>query len=180
MIQNISRNLPRNGVWPTRRIVDIEDITVHHSASPTSGTPYSFAKFHTSSKIRGGKGWPQIAYHYVIAEGGEIYQCLPLDAHSSHNGFNNKKAIGICLIGNFEEHDVPALQRQALEWLILDLKTFTPNQSDIALPNLKYLMGHREYKGSTLCPGKHLPIEPLRQLTNLAFRDTIKKRQLRR
>lgn len=170
MIENVSRALPRTGVWRTRPISAITDITVHHSATPTSGTPWSFATFHTRSRFRGGKGWPQIGYHYVISAEGKIYQCLPLDAHSNHNGFNNRNAVGICLVGNFEEHDVPAVQMEALVWLINDLKVFVPNGTDVALPNLKYLMGHREYKGGTLCPGKNLPIEPLRLLTDLSFR----------
>ncbi len=142
------------------------DITVHHSATPLNHTPLSFARYHIASSSRKllvakrGKGWPAIGYHFVITPDGMVNQCLMLNAWSNHNGYNNGHAIGICLVGNFEKLPPTPAQMEALSGMIEWLKK--------ALPSIKNLMGHREYpvrqnESRTLCPGKYLSIEPLRE-----------------
>lgn len=165
-IKNITHTLPRRGGWPKRRLSAITDITVHHSGSPANHTPLSFARYHIGStskqipKSNRGKGWPAIAYHFVITADGTVNQTLILDEWSNHNGYNNGHAIGVCLVGNFEEHEPTPAQMEALHTLIIWLKA--------ALPSIKTLMGHREYpvkqnETRTLCPGKYLSIVPLRE-----------------
>ena len=156
--KNFIKKLPVKGTgWPNRLLTDVTDITVHHSAEAANIGPDNFARYHTLSKYKGGKGYPAIAYHFVIMADGEIRQCLKMAAHSSHNGYNNKKAVGVCLCGNFEEYAPTSEQYAALDELIDMLKG--------QLPRVKYLNGHCEYPkayGRTLCPGKNLSIEPLR------------------
>lgn len=164
---NIINTLPKIGRgWPKRRLESITDITVHHSATALNHTPLNFARYHTGSASkrlpanRRGKGWPAIGYHFVITPDGTVNQCLPMAAWSNHNGYNNGHALGVCLVGNFEEHDPTAWQMAALDELIDYLK--------IKLPRIKNLMGHREYpvrqnEFRTLCPGKFLSIVPLRE-----------------
>jgi N-acetylmuramoyl-L-alanine amidase len=153
------KKLPVKGLgWPLRLLSDVTDITVHHSAEPGNIGPDNFARYHTLSKYKGGKGYPAIAYHLVIMPDGEIRQCLKLAAYSSHNGFNNKKAVGVCLCGNFEETVPTDAQLVALDDAIELLKA--------QIPTIKYLNGHCEYPkpaGRTLCPGKNLSIVPLRE-----------------
>lgn len=169
---NIINTLPIKGTgWPKRRLDAITDITVHHSATQPNHTPRSFAVYHTASNSKKlpvnkrGKGWPGIGYHFVITPDGTVNQCLLMSAWSNHNGYNNGHAIGICLVGNFEEYEPTAFQMQALSELIEYLKKVRPS--------IKNLMGHREYpikqnEGRTLCPGKYLSIVPLREKHDLA------------
>jgi len=149
-------NLPKNGNWPTRKASEITDITVHHTAGGVSETLRDIALWHIN-----GKQWPGIAYHFVISKDGTIYQVNPVDAYTKHNGFNNRGAIGVCLQGNFEENYPSSAQIYSLYWIVRDLKN--------RYPNIRYLMGHKEYKGATLCPGKNLNIDLIRQGTGLDF-----------
>jgi len=153
---NIIKNLPiRKRGWPLRPIEGITDITVHHAAAPDNHGPNQFAAWHTS-----GKGYPAIAYHVVITRDGTVHQCLPFGAWSSHNGYNNKHAIGVCLAGNFEVGEPTKEQLEALNEFIISVR--------LQVPSIKYLCGHREYpvsrgRGRTLCPGKHFDMEGLRK-----------------
>lgn len=143
--------------WPPRPMSGVDSITVHHSGEDAKYGPGNFANYHTLPEKKGGKGWPAIAYHFVIMPDGEVRQCLKMAAYSSHNGYNNKRAVAICLCGNFENTEPTTAQWEALNECIDMLKG--------AIPSVKYLNGHCEYPkkfGRTLCPGKNLSMVPLR------------------
>lgn len=156
---DITKTLPIKGRgWPFRSLKTVTDITVHHAGAPDHHGPSQFAAYHVLPKSKQGKGYPAIAYHFVILPDGTINQCLPLTAWSSHNGFNNKNAIGVCLAGNFENHPATDAQMESLGWVIRHIRE--------VVPYVKYLCGHREYPkriGRTLCPGKFFDMEALRQ-----------------
>jgi len=63
----------------------------------------------------------------------------------------NTEGIGICLIGNFDQHEPTPGQMAALEMLVLALR----ERHRIALEDI---LGHGELK-NTRCPGRLFPME---------------------
>jgi hypothetical protein len=155
--QLLSEIRPRDtwGARPLRSNHDamapINAITVHHTAysrpAPGQGSSAmrSIQRDHQDSE-----GWADIGYHFVIDPEGGIWEGRPLLAQGAHAGDSqsNRGNIGVCLMGNFEESDVPWAQRTALERLLESLRNhFVLARSDVH--------PHSRYR-STLCPGRDL------------------------
>lgn len=149
-IENIIMDLPHNGAWQERPRQGITDITIHHSASGVSEKASSMANWHIV-----GKKWPGIAYHFLVYHDGRVYQTNPIKSLTFHNGFNNRAALGICLVGNFTKRPPTAEQLFMTQLLCLALR--------VELPNLHYCTGHGEYKNGSLCPGHFLRMEAFRE-----------------
>ena len=163
-IINAINLLPRNGKWKKRDVSKITDITIHHGASSQNATIEDYNRWHIEEK-----GWPSIGYHYVINKDGKVFQTNYLDSLSYHNGYNNTVAIGICLIGNFDNYRVPETQYNSLIWLINYLKKIKK------LKSLTRVIGHKEYvRGKTACPGRYFPIEKTRKIVNMKGVDEYK------
>lgn len=108
-----------------------------------------------------------IPYHFVIGNGNGMRMGEVTETERWGNTIwgahvrsvdRNLRGIGICLIGNFETHEVPEAQYQALVGLVRTLKAaHNIKDSDVSL--------HGETPGEqTLCPGRNFPRE-------LFFRD---------
>lgn len=149
--EDIISKLPRRGEWKVRRMRDIVDITIHHTAAPVQ-SPQTIANWHV-----GHKGWPAVGYHYLVYPDGSVFQCNEDLDISYHNGFCNRDSIGVCLVGNFEVHQLPLAQWVTAINLVLALKRL--------YPSIQTVTGHREYKGATLCPGKNFDLLTFRSLT---------------
>ena len=104
--------------WPNRW----SHIVIHHSAG-NYGTIEFLQEVHRERQ--GGDPVDAIPYHYVIGNGnglgmGEIASDWRQEfdiwgTHlSANNMLKNFLGLGICLIGNFDEHNVPAPQFEAL------------------------------------------------------------------
>lgn len=141
MINRIVESLPKNISKPyrNRSLNQIEEITIHHSASDSS-TIGRMADYHIS------KGWGGIGYHYVIDKSGDIHQTNYLTTLSYHSGGRNTKAIGICLIGDYSTKEPPFEQLKSLDYLVNHLR------SALIIKDVK---AHNETK-ATICPGEYL------------------------
>lgn len=182
-VKYIADQLPSRGRWPQRELGEVTDITIHHTAAPVSQTPEQIAAFHLNkhrmlAKSHGVKQsrprpWPAIAYHYLVYPDGTVLQTLDDSANSWHNGYNNTHALGVCMVGNFEKTEPTEIQLRNMLLLVAALKAL--------YPSVKYLMGHREYKKATLCPGANVDMNALRAAVKLevnpdaAFPDTLKQ-----
>jgi N-acetyl-anhydromuramyl-L-alanine amidase AmpD len=136
-------------------------IVIHHSAG-SHGDIAFLNRVH--SERQAGDPIDAIPYHYVIGNGnglamGEVASDWRqgYDIWGAHvSGRNtdwNFRGIGVCLIGNFENHEVPPPQYQAL------LKLTRQLMSDYAIP-VANVNGHGYIAGeATKCPGKHFPME---------------------
>lgn len=153
---NVIRKVSRQGTWPKRDLSGITDITVHHAASSDSATWEDFNRWHKNEK-----GWPSIGYHTVIYQDGTRYIVNPLDSYTYHNGFNNKVAIGVCLVGNFDVNKPNQVQLDSLVSYVKELK------KDKKLSSLRRLIGHKEYANTTACPGRYFPTENIRAQTKM-------------
>jgi len=138
-------------------------IVIHHSAG-TFGNIDFLQKVHRNRQAN--DPIDAIPYHYIVGNGkglalGDVdsdwRQAYGIwGAHvSSNNSDRNMRGIGICMIGNFEQHSVPEPQYQALLSLVRKL------MQQHAIPP-SHVSGHGHIKGeSTLCPGKHFPMSRL-------------------
>lgn len=129
-------------------------IVAHHSAVDT-GNAQIYGDYHKRRGMQNG-----LAYHFVIGNGsksgdGEIemgdrwFRQLHGGHVSSHEV--NERGIGICLVGNFENHPPTARQMAALHALVAYLRDLVPNRTRVAV--------HREIDGRnhTVCPGRYFP-----------------------
>lgn len=142
--------------WPNRW----KYIVIHHSAGN-----YATIEFlqQVHRERQSGDPIDAIPYHYVIGNGnglgmGEIASDWRQEfdiwgTHVSENNMaRNFAGIGICLVGNFEETDVPTPQYDAL----LALTKFLMGRYDIPPENVS---GHGMTEGeSTMCPGRKFPL----------------------
>jgi N-acetylmuramoyl-L-alanine amidase len=132
-------------------------IIIHHSGTE-EGSALQFHRWHLN------KGWDKgVGYHFVIDNGlsekqdGQI-ETTPRwikqeDGAHCKAGEMNPRAIGICLVGNF---DTDRVSRKQMESLILLVNKLRRNYN---IP-LDHVIGHGKVHGaSTHCPGKRFPWE---------------------
>jgi LysM repeat protein len=130
-------------------------LVVHHSAIKYGNA----AKYDAAHRRRGMQNG--LAYHFLIGNGidsgdGEIeigprWHKQLLGGHVKSYRIN-LTAIGICLVGNFEETHPSRRQLEAFTQLMDWLRGGI-------LPNVRHFAGHRELKGErTICPGKNFPL----------------------
>lgn len=132
-------------------------IVLHHTASE-SGDVASIDRDHRQRKDSQGRPWRGIGYHFLIGNGHPMAdgaveatfrwkQQLP-GAHSGDREHNDA-GIGICLVGNFNQHPPSKEQLAALERLLKVLRQ--RYQIDAA-----HVLTHRDVR-ETQCPGKLFP-----------------------
>ena len=134
-------------------------IVIHHSATPTGGMA-AFDKAHKA------KGWDGVGYHFVIGNGTdtadgqiEVTPRWPIQKHGAHaktpDNQYNEHGIGICLVGNMDDHPPSAKQMASLEKLVAYLAdTYRVKQSNI--------LGHKMTGKQTDCPGSMTNIAQIR------------------
>ncbi len=133
-------------------------IVVHHSASD-KGTPESMDQSHRQ------RGWDELGYHFVIGNGlgypdGKVYVGARWDKqkHGAHckvpGNYYNEHGIGICLMGNLEDHPPTDAQMQALAHLVMYLESQCGFSYDRVLT-------HGGITGKTLCPGRYFSTNDL-------------------
>ena len=141
--------------WPRRW----KYIVIHHSAG-NFGTIEFLQEVHRDRQA--GDPIDAIPYHYVIGNGnglgmGEIASDWRQEMNiwgthvSANNMARNFLGLGICLVGNFEETDLPAPQFDALVTLTRSLM----RRYDIS-PAKVGLHGNIDGE-STKCPGRLFP-----------------------
>lgn len=117
-------------------------IVVHHTAG-SSDTPQSIESFHMSK-------WSDIAYHFIIAKNGTIYQGryggpTVMGAHAKGA---NSGSVGIVMVGNYENESPTQASIASLEKLVRSLKQ-KYNANTVTI--------HKKVGStSTACPGKNM------------------------
>ncbi|HCW31930.1 MAG: N-acetylmuramoyl-L-alanine amidase family 2 protein [Candidatus Peregrinibacteria bacterium GW2011_GWE2_39_6] len=145
--------------WPLEYAKNIQKIVIHHTAStPNLADPAASVRaiyyYHAITR-----GWGDIGYNYLIDPEGNIYEGRyggdgVVGGHS--RGYNTG-SIGIALIGNYQDSEVPYAVLDSLTKLIvakadlfkINIAGFSSFRGEV-IPNL---VGHRDV-GSTACPGK--------------------------
>lgn len=137
-------------------------VVLHHTATDAGSVPAIDAA-HRRRLDADGNPWLGIGYHFLIGNGhgmpdGAVEPTFRWDrqiagAHAGDRDLN-ATAIGIALVGNFEESEPTAAQRLALTRLIEKLAIEHDIDADAVL-------AHRDAK-PTLCPGRHFPLAEAR------------------
>lgn len=161
-IQNWNVQTPEKDLWkPTAKPREWKYIVVHHTASE-KGNVESINEEHQKKKDAKGNPWLGIGYHFLIGNGngmpdGEVeptfrWRQQLQGAHAgSSDPVYNQKGVGICLVGNFENHAPTAKQLTSLKKLVKSLKgTYKISSKDV--------IGHRDVR-ATECPGKLFPMQ---------------------
>lgn len=140
--------LPSTGRW--------QYIIIHHSATEV-GNAELFDRGHRKRGF-----WNGLGYHFVIDNGtsgtndGQIETSHrwihQMDGAHCNAMDMNKKGIGICLVGNFDEEKVSREQLNSLVWLVRQL------QAKYRIPSKRVLQHHEvPGKNGTHCPGRRFP-----------------------
>lgn len=155
-------------------IADVDEtewqyLVIHHSAT-VSGSVELIHEQHLKRRDTDGNPWLGIGYHFVIGNGqgmadGAIQATFRWkeQIHGAHSGSAvvNARGIGICVIGNFENSSPSIAQLKSLKTLV----RFLAVRHRITPENL---MGHADVK-ATACPGKHFPLNDVRQVISAPF-----------
>ncbi|MES2792840.1 MAG: peptidoglycan recognition family protein [Planctomycetota bacterium] len=161
-VPNFNVQTPGKDLWkPTAKARAWKYLVVHHTASER-GSVESIHEEHQKKKDANGNAWLGIGYHFLIGNGngmpdGEIeatfrWRQQLQGAHAgSSDPVYNQQGIGICLVGNFQNHEPSAKQMASLKKLVRSLKgTYRIASKDV--------IGHRDVR-ATECPGKLFPME---------------------
>jgi len=161
------KNIPREWLPPSSAEKKWTAIVLHHSGTE-NGNAAIFDKWH-----REGNHWEGVGYDFVIGNGtdsgdGEVevtfrWRQQRTGAHcKTPNNWANEKAVGICLVGNFNHSTPTAQQMRSLVRLIDFL------QKRYGIPKSR-IYGHNTTPGAqkTACPGKKFPMSQLK--STLAF-----------
>ncbi|MFW5699791.1 MAG: N-acetylmuramoyl-L-alanine amidase [Bacteroidota bacterium] len=146
-----------------RILNEVHNIIVHHSAGSNTNTNYTDVVRNIYLYHTGVNGWSDIGYNYVVAQDGSIFKGRdpgPLAQDSvmgAHFCGSNSGTLGICVLGNYVETEVPNDALLSLTGLIT-WKTFRDTMNPAGMyphplnSTLNVIAGHRD-GCNTLCPG---------------------------
>lgn len=166
--RSIDKNIPADWLPPSGVEKRWTAIVIHHSATE-NGNAAIFDKWH-----REGNYWEGVGYDFVIGNGtdsgdGQVevtfrWREQKPGAHCGGTPGNwaNKDAVGICLVGDFNNAVPTRRQMRSLLKLIRFL------QRRYGIPQSR-IYGHNTTPGArvTDCPGKRFPMARLKSMLGL-------------
>ena len=144
---------------------DYTKLTIHHAAgwqatnlNDGKAAVKAIQDFHID-----GRGWSDIAYHFLIDDAGNIYQGRPETVQGAHTLNNNSGNIGICFLGCYDPPyeqtaGISCHQRLTEESRAAVVHLFAWIIETYDYPNADLLKGHRDYYdyARTSCPGQNI------------------------
>lgn len=128
----------------------IERLTIHHTASrldDNTRAPHhvrGHQRFHQRDR-----GWPDLAYHFIVDRNGYVYQGRPLWARGdTGTTYDPSGHFLVCCEGNFDEQKPSALQVESLVRVL----AWASAEFRVAPGTMR---GHHDW-AKTSCPGKNL------------------------
>ena len=139
---------------PESRLHEPRFITLHHAGVEWKAGDDPLAKaqklqaWGKKSVEEGGKDWPDLPYHFLIAPDGRILEGRPTKYEPETNtSYNVNGHIGVLLWGNFEIQRVsPAQVESAVQLVAWLAEKFKVDE--------KLIRGHQDVGTDTDCPGK--------------------------
>ena len=122
----------------------ITDIIVHCTATPEGKafTVQDIRRWHTTPKAKGGQGWSDIGYHYVVCLDGSVHPGRDVNIIGAHCSGHNSHSIGVVYVGGCaadgktpKDTRTP-IQKTALTQLLKQLRQLYPKAR---------IVGHRDY-----------------------------------
>lgn len=135
---------------------EITEIIVHCTATPKGQerTVDQIRAIHMAPVSKGGRGWSDIGYHYLVYLDGSVHEGRDVDTIGAHCLYHNSNSIGVCYVGgvsnipNMAYSQLPAEdtrtpeQKVALLSLLKELKRLYPKAT---------IHGHRDFANKA-CP----------------------------
>lgn len=124
----------------------IERMTVHHTAAVLSDNRDAPARARQHQAYHMGRGWPDLAYHFLIDAEGNVYEGRPVWARGdTGTEYDPTGHFLVCMEGDFDQQEVSDAQWQrTADLLAWGAAEFGVDPGTIA--------GHRDY-AATSCPG---------------------------
>lgn len=120
------------------------DTIVIHCAATRAGVDIDAAtirQWHVSPVSKGGRGWNDIGYHFVIRLSGQVEIGRPIAVIGAHVAGFNTGSIGVCYVGGLNGRGAPADTRtppqlHAMAVLVRELRR--------DFPKISRIVGHRD------------------------------------
>ncbi len=121
----------------------ITDIAVHCTASRegVDQTVEQIRAYHTAPVSKGGRGWSDIGYHYVVYLDGTVHEGRDVNISGAHVSGYNAHSIGVVYVGGLDSKGKAKdtrteKQKAALLALLVDLRKLYPEAR---------IRGHRDF-----------------------------------
>lgn len=121
----------------------IDEIIVHCTASREGQeqTVEQIRRDHTTPVSKGGRGWSDIGYQYVVYLDGTVHEGRDVDISGAHVSGHNAHSIGVVYVGGLDKDGKPKdtrteAQKAALLLLLMDLRKLYPKAR---------IRGHRDF-----------------------------------
>ena len=125
----------------------IESMTVHHAGDQTSYTGPQ--RFRAWQDLHQGRGWGDLAYHYIIGVDGTIYEGRAVDyAGDTGTDYDPTGHFLVVVEGNFEQDQPTEAQLDSLVHVL----AWASTAFDVPASTIT---GHRDH-ANTVCPGGNL------------------------
>jgi len=156
------------GARPPKRttpIYNYEYLTIHHAAgwAASNLTEGKQAVKEIQDFHMDGRGWDDIAYHFLVDDAGNIYQGRPETLRGAHTLNWNDYNIGLCVLGCFDppyeaSAGIPCHQHLTQKAHDAIVHLFAWLIETYNYPNADLLKGHRDYYdyAHTSCPGQNI------------------------
>jgi hypothetical protein len=127
----------------------IEQITVHHTAVLLDDNGAGPGRVRQHQEYHQSRGWPDLAYHYVIDAGGNIYEGRPVDAvGDTGTDYDPTGHLLVCCEGDFNQQEITPAQYESL----VQILAWGANEFGV---DPAAIQGHRDL-AATSCPGDTL------------------------
>lgn len=162
--------------YELRPLAGVDTLAAHYTGDPDPAgsvlgygnvTPANTARYQVTKSE--GDLFPEIAYHFIIAAEGTLYQCLDIAKRSWHVGAANTRAVGVLLTGFGRKGRPTAIQLATLAHLYDSLQNHLGHTITLA--------GHKAL-WPTDCPGDLADVW-LAEVATLPKHPTMDLRQLR-
>lgn len=144
--------------WPLQYTNDIKFLAVHHTATTAdlNNPRQAIRNIQYYHAVK--RDWGDIGYNYIIDQQGNIYEGREGGEKviGGHSREINKVSVGISILGNYQNEDVPEAAMESLTKLLKSLSdqyNLDVNGYDIyESKSYPVLGGHSDYS-ATSCPG---------------------------
>lgn len=142
-----------------RGLSDITKILLHH-AEASICTAEDIHRWHLN------KGWAGAGYNYLVRKDGKIYELRDIEYVPAAAYGSNTCSINICAEGKYMTEDMPEVQKEALKWLVAELKKKY---------NITIVQKHKDVC-ATFCPGDRYPFT---EIVNAEIKPAIDEKKER-
>lgn len=150
-----------HGVWGranrARPVSKIRALVVHHSVTMPTGYGIEEAR-KVEQVIRNRGKFGMVAYNYIVASTGQVYEGRGLNygngANSGKRKYRNSNTISVCFVGMFHK---PPTEFENLNKQLVACRELisTLNNSAFAANPIRVVVGHKDVS-ATACPGDRL------------------------